>query len=193
MLDMVRLPGTSTVDPAERLRDFARVQVRGGLLGEQDVLAEVTEAVEAEGTTDDPASYARRLVDEVRAELAEEQGGWPEVTDHDRLQEVFAELERRGITVLQGVDDHWAATRELERLDDLGQGVRGVAWFTAPDVWHAIDHGMLEVNLWHGDTANAAPGDALLDEVVTVFAGRGLAAHFDEGRIEVTAFWQRRL
>ena len=51
---------------------------------------------------------------------------------------------------------------------------------------------MLEVNLWHGTTANAAPGDALLTAVVSCFERHGLAAHFDEGRIEVAARWQRR-
>lgn len=190
---MVSLPGKSSVDPAERLRDFARVQVRGGLLDHQAVEVEVTQAAEEDLGVDEAASFAHRILAEVRVELAQEQAGWPTVTDHDRLAQVFTELERRDLVVLQGVEDHWAANRELERLDDAGRRARGIAWFTAPDVWHAIDHGMLEVNLWHGDTANAAPGDALLDEVITVFADHGLAAHFDEGRIEVAAFWRRRL
>jgi len=51
---------------------------------------------------------------------------------------------------------------------------------------------MLEVNVWHANTANVAPGDALLDLVVEAFAARGLHAHFDEGRVEVSAHWQRR-
>jgi hypothetical protein len=51
---------------------------------------------------------------------------------------------------------------------------------------------MLEVNLWHATTANAAPGDALLEDALGCFASEGLAAHFDEGRIEVSAHWQRR-
>jgi hypothetical protein len=52
---------------------------------------------------------------------------------------------------------------------------------------------MLEVNLWHGDSANAAPGDVLLDDVLAAFDAQGLPARFDEGRIEVAARWQRRL
>ncbi|HET7326639.1 MAG TPA: hypothetical protein VFJ14_05060 [Nocardioidaceae bacterium] len=188
-----RLRGTADVDPAERVRDFARVQARAGLLADHAVVVEVSEAAAEDLGADEAAVFAHRVLAEVRAELLEEQAGWPDVTDHDRLEQVFAALEHRDLVVLQGVDDHWAATRELERLDDAGQRTRGIAWFTAPDVWHAIDHGMLEVNLWHGDTANAAPGDELLDEVVAVFADHGLAAHFDEGRIEVAAFWQRRL
>jgi len=192
-MGLARLRSGSQTDPTERVRDYARVQVRAGLLDEHGVLAEVTEAAEAELNADEAGAFAHRMIVEVRAELAAEQREWPEETDHDRLQAVFAELARRDVVVLQGVDDHWAATRELERLDDAGERVRGVAWFTGPDVWHAIDHGMLEVNLWHGDTANAAPGDSLLAEVIDVFTAHALPAHFDEGRIEVAAFWQRRI
>jgi len=94
--------------------------------------------------------------------------------------------------VLQGCEDHWAAKALLDERAAVGSPPRGVAWFTAPDVWHAVDEGMLEVNLWHGNTANAAPGDALLDEVVAAFGRHGLEAHFDEGRIEVAAHWHRR-
>src|SRR5690606_7742592 len=112
---------------------------------------------------------------------------WPDPTDFDRLQAAFAALERAGFVVLQGCPDHWAAKQALEQ-----RPARGAVWFTPPDVWHAIDEAMLEVNLWHPDTANAAPGDALLAEVLGALEAVGLAAHFDEGRIEVTARWQRR-
>ena len=73
--------------------------------------------------------------------------------------------------VLPGVEDHWAAKAELDRLAAAGATPRGIAWFTAADVWHAVDHGMLEVNLWHGSTANVAPGDALLTAVSPASSG----------------------
>ena len=43
---------------------------------------------------------------------------------------------------------------------------------------------MLEINLWHGDTANVAPGEPLLDLVLGMLARHGIPAVFDEGRIE---------
>ena len=97
------------------------------------------------------------------------------------------------MVVLQGCDDHWSAKAVLDERTAAGDPPRGIAWFTPSDVWHAVDEGMLEVNLWHGDTANAAPGDALLDEVMGVLEKHGLASHFDEGRIEVDAHWHKRL
>jgi hypothetical protein len=179
---------------AERqLQDFARLQVRAGLLDERAALAEVTAAVAVELPGSDAEALARDWLDRARRDLVAEQARWAEPTDYDRLQAVFGDLEAIGVRVLQGVDDHWTAKAELDRLGAAAQLPAGIAWFTAPDVWHAVDQGMLEVNLWHGSTANAAPGDSLLDEVLACFARHGLAAHFDEGRIEVGSFWRRRI
>src|SRR5690606_27456331 len=100
-------------------------------------------------------------------------------------QAAFASLEAADIPVLQAIEDHWTTKAELERRDDAGLSCRGIAWFTAPDVWHAVDHGMLELNVWHPDSANVAEGDALLDEVIATLAAHGIDGHFDEGRIEV--------
>ena len=174
----------------QHVREFVRSAVRSGLLGEQELYDEVLLAVTSElPDVSDPDVLARRWIAEFRHELAADAASWPATTDYDRLQAAFAQMEAAGIVVLQGCEDHWAATAVLdERQDALP---RGIAWFTPPDVWHAIDEGMLEVNVWHASTANVAPGDALLDEVVSAFEAEGLTAHFDEGRIEVGARWQR--
>ena len=179
--------------PAEQhVREFARSCVRSGLLGEQQLYDEVLLAVTTDlPDLDDPEGLARSWVAELRAELLDDQAGWPAETDYDRLQAAFTDLAGLGVEVLQGCEDHWAAKALLDAR--AGDPPRGVAWFTPPDVWHAIDEGMLEVNVWHGSTANVAPGDALLDDVLAVLARHGLAAHFDEGRVEVSARWRRRL
>jgi hypothetical protein len=181
------------VSPQERVRDFARVQVRAGLLDPAAQQAEVETAVAAELPGEDPASTARALLAEEQAVLAAEQTAWSRPTDHDRLQAAFDTLTKRGLVVLQAVDDHWVAAGELRRLAAAGTPPEGVVWFTAPDVWHAVDHGMLELNVWHADTANVAPGDRLLDVVVEALADHGLAGHFDEGRVEVAASWHKVL
>jgi hypothetical protein len=178
--------------PEDRIRDFTRAQVRAGLLDEDGVLREVTEAVADERITADPAAMAVELVREEREQLAIDQQTWEVPTDHDRLVAAFDELAGSDVVVLQGVDDHWTAQAELRRRAAEGRPPLGVAWFTAPDVWHAVDHGMLELNVWHGDSANVAPGEPLLDLVVEVLGRHGLAAHFDEGRIEISASWHRR-
>lgn len=190
--------------PAEQhVREFARACVRSGLLPDPELHAEVEAAIREElRGVDDPAATAREWVATYRDELLADQETWPATTDWHRLQAAFADLEQLGVPVLQGCEDHWAARELLDEtllqdpFDEAGHyrgRPCGVAWFTPPDVWHAIDEGMLEVNLWHVDGANAAPGDGLLTEVLEIFERHGLPAHFDEGRIEVTARWQRPL
>ena len=177
------------------MRDFTRSCVRAGLLTDSGLREEVGQAIRAElpDRAESAEDLAQGWVDEARDALVREQDGWPEATDYDRLQTAFEELELLDVVVLQGVDDHWKAQAELERREGEGQPPTGIAWFTPPDVWHAIDEGMLEVNLWHGSSANVAPGDSLLDAALGVFDKHGLPAHFDEGRIEVSARWERRV
>lgn len=189
----LRRPGREVVDPVSRLQEYAHVQVRAGVLTGADLLVELTRVASEDVGGEDPAGLAMDAVAQARALAREEQGAWPPITDHDRLEAVFERLRASGIAVLPAVDDHWRAARELERRDEAGESLRGIAWFTLADIWHAVEHGMLEVNLWHGDSANVAPGDRLLEETVDAFAAEGLSAHFDEGRIEVGASWQRRV
>lgn len=177
---------------ADALRGYARVLVRAGLTDPAACVAEVTVAAREDAGLDDPEGEARRLVAEAYAALVAEQETWPEQTDYDALQDALATLASAGVIVLQGVDDHWVAARALRAAADQGRAVRGAVWFTPSDVWHAVDHGMLEVNAWHPDSANVAEGDPLCTEVVAALDAQGLAAHFDEGRIEVRASWHRR-
>jgi hypothetical protein len=163
--------------------------VRSALWPDEDVRDRAVAAI----ASDHPQLAADETADawiaEAQVAWRADAASWPEVTDHDRLLDAFGRLEQQGIVVLAGIEDHWVARDELERRTPVPAGI---AWFTPTDVWHAIDAGMLEVNLWHGTTANAAPGDDLLEAALAAFASAGLAAHFDEGRIEVTARWQRR-
>lgn len=175
----------------DHVREFTRSAVRSGLLPDQELYDEVLLAITSElPFVEEPEAVARQWIDEFRDELRRDAETWPDVTDYDRLQAAFADLEAVNVVVLQGCEDHWAAKDLLDASED--HPPRGIAWFTQPDVWHAIDEGMLEVNVWHANTANVAPGDALLDQVIGVLAGHGLEAHFDEGRVEVSASWQRR-
>ena len=182
---------TSSPKTLGQLREFARLQVRAGLLDEETCRHEVAEALTSETKDLDAVALARSWVAAERQQLRVDQALWIRPTDHDRLVAAFDELASARVVVLQGVEDHWTAKAELERLAAAGTPVEGVAWFTHPDVWHAIDHGMLEINVWHADTANVAPGDLLLDLVIGCLERQGLSAHFDEGRIEVGAHWHR--
>ena len=179
----------------KHVREFTRASVRAGLLPLDAVRDEVRQAIEVElpARAAEAEPLAAAWVDEAVEELRVDQEGWPEATDYERLQSAFAEMELLDVVVLQGCDDHWSAKAVLDERAAAGNPPRGIAWFTPSDVWHAVDEGMLEVNLWHGTSANVAPGDDLLDDVLGILEKHGLAAHFDEGRIEVDAHWHKRL
>ncbi|MBA3265600.1 MAG: hypothetical protein H0T14_04395 [Nocardioidaceae bacterium] len=176
-----------------QLRSYARLQVRSGFETAEQVRADVFDAVHDEVKELD---QAQQLTDELLnaeiADLTREAASWSGNTQFDDLQAAFADLEARDIVVLQACEDHWAAQQVLEKRAAEGKRPWGIAYFTPSDVWHAVEHGMLEINLWHGSSANVAAGEELLTFVHDTLARHGIASLFDEGRIEVTVSWQRR-
>jgi hypothetical protein len=177
----------------DQLRAFTAMQLRAGYRSTDEVRTDIYEAVLAEVGD---AAEAHRLTDEYLSGAGRgwrrEAELWPEHTQYDALLAAFDDLRASGVLVLEAVDDHWAANDVLVALEERRESARGLAYFTHTDVWHAVEHGMLEINLWHGSRANVADSDQLLTDVIELLAGHGLAAHFNEGRIEVTVAWQRR-
>ena len=173
---------------ARELRGLARVLVRSGYADHAAITAALTEAVLEDAPSVDPGTLVPLLIGEAVMDLSEEARDWPATTDPDRLDAVLAELGRLGLVVVRYTTDHHAARQALEAADDP----QGLVFFTDTDVWHAVDFGMLELKLWHPDTANVAPGEPLLEDVLALLNEHGLAAVYDEGRIEVTLDWQRR-
>jgi hypothetical protein len=173
---------------ARELRGLARVLVRTGYADHAAITAALTEAVREDAPSVDPTALVPLLIGEAVMDLNEEARDWPATTDPDRLDAVLAELGRLGLVVVRYTTDHHAARQVLEAADDP----QGLVFFTDTDVWHAVDFGMLELKLWHPDTANVAPGEPLLEDVLALLNEHGLAAVYDEGRIEVTLDWQRR-
>ncbi|WP_101524615.1 DUF6891 domain-containing protein [Nocardioides houyundeii] len=169
------------------LRHLARLQVRTGLHPPETVLAELVEAIEVELPGTDPQVLARAWIAAETAALRAEAARWPEVTGHDRLVSALTDLRNRGVAVRAGVADRAAAGRDL----DPGE-LRGVLWFTHPDVWHSLDHGVLEVTLCHPDLTDAVPGDDLLSGVLRVLARHQVPAAFERGRLLLSVTWQAR-
>ena len=174
---------------ARELRGLARVLVRSGYADHAAITAVLTEAVQEDAPSMDAAALVPLLIGEAVVDLNAEAANWPTTTDPDRLDAVLEQLERQGIVVVRYTSDHHAAKRALEAAD----APKGLVFFTDTDVWHAVDFGMLELKLWHPDTANVAPGEPLLDDVLALLHNHDLPAVFDEGRIEVTLDWQRRV
>jgi hypothetical protein len=177
----------------DQLRTLARVQVWSGYLTDDQVRTDVLAAMrDEEGDPTTAERLTAEFVEQAHAELAEASRQWPAQTAYDRLQSAFADLRARDVVVLEACDDHWAANEVLTAAAERGAPPAGIAYFTHADVWHAVEHGMLELNVWHGSSANVAPGDELLAVVQETLAAHGITSLFDEGRIEVSLAWERR-
>jgi hypothetical protein len=174
---------------ARELRGLARVLVRSGYADAAAITSALTEAVREDAPSMDTSAVVPLLMGEAVMDLNQDAKEWPETTDPDRLDAVLAELEQLGVVVVRYTSDHHDARLALEAASEP----KGLVFFTDTDVWHAVDYGMLELKVWHPDTANVAPGEPLLEDVLTLLNERGLPAVFDEGRIEVTLTWQKRV
>ncbi|WP_241996487.1 DUF6891 domain-containing protein [Kribbella antiqua] len=174
---------------ARELRGLARVLVRSGYADHAAITVALTEAVQEDAPTMDAAALVPLLIGEAVVDLNAEATAWPATTDPDRLDAVLNELEGQGFVVVRYTSDHHAARQALE----AAAAPKGLVFFTDTDVWHAVDFGMLELKVWHPDTANVAPGEPLLDDVLALLHLHDLPAVFDEGRIEVTLDWQRKV
>ena len=177
----------------QQLKTYAKVQVWSGYKSDDEVRADVYSAVlDEERDVAKAEELTTAYIAAARDDRAQAERSWPDPTDFERLQAAFADLRGRDVVVLEACDDHWAANAVLTEAAERGRSPLGIAYFTHADVWHAVEHGMLELNVWHATSANVAPGDELLALVERTLADHGIASHFDEGRIEVTVAWQRR-
>lgn len=184
----------ATVDQVEaELRDFARLQVYAGLRDPEAQRAEVAEAISAElpqqATNADV--LARAWLAKATADHAEQARSWPATTDTDRLDAALTECEEHEMLVLRGVDGPQTVTRELEHRS----GLRGVLWFTPPDVWRAVDRGELALTLWSADGAPAVREEPLTGAITSCLSRHGLRVldRVDGGVLQIACRWQRRL
>lgn len=133
----------------DALRDFLRQQVEtavlGGYLGDEEVLAFVQRRVEdepgASGAMEEFLAYARRLLEEQRAE----ESGWTGPTTNDAIDRAFEELNRQGIIALQNAgytqSEGWSEVEAAAA--ESYEPVRGATFFHGQDV----ERGVLDMGL----------------------------------------------
>ena len=80
----------------EKMSAYIHQRVAGGFDGEEDIREHAIDMLSDHYAVDALRPYAERLTREALAAHLREQATWPERTDCDRLDAVFAELERGG-------------------------------------------------------------------------------------------------
>lgn len=183
---------------ADMRADLVR-QLRAGYLGDAAIVKALVEAWKDQIPAKEIRAEARRVLPQARAEHMARQRGWPKVTDCDRLDKAFAELERSGILTRQ---DYWccgtcgcaAIYDEMQELVRKKKRARGYTFFHAQDTQAVVEGESLFLNYGAVD-CTAAGGVAIGKEVVRVLRKHGLKPKWSgkiEQRIRVTMKWQRR-
>lgn len=183
------------------LKRYVSRDLRGGYVSVDEIVDSAIEIV-AEEQLDAQTlrPHAQRALEQEIAAYRQDERGWPEVTDYDRLDRTFAELERQGIVCRQnfsccgtcGSAEIWDEVREAEAA---GLPVRGYAFFHMQDTESAIDGGGLYLN-YGAVTEGETPALVVAREVADALARAGLQIDWDgswDRRIGVRLDWQRRL
>ena len=128
----------------EELRSYIEMDLRAGF----STTSESTElAVEILSDDYDVATLqtqAWKIGEEVQQELIEEEKGWPDITDCDRLDRAFEDLEQRGIVARQnfsccgtcGAGEIWD---EMQTQIENGRARRGYTFYHVQDTESAAD------------------------------------------------------
>ena len=183
----------------EDLRTFVRQEVRGGFTPVGDIPEAAMEYLDGEADPELLRPHAEHETAAALVALSDEEKTWPEVTDCDRLDAAFAELESAGILVRQDFTccqtcGHGEIADEIETATADGQTVRGYAFFHHQDTEAVVDG----QGLWLAYGACADGEDAavaIAREVAAAIRAQGLVVNWDgtfHRRISVQMDWKKR-
>ena len=186
-------------DATAELREALDRGLREGFSDPDDVLESAVEYLSDDHDADELRAIAERLLVELVAAHRREQASWPAVTDCDRLDAAFAELDAAGVTARQnfsccGNCGCHEIGDEMAEATGSGVTVRGYTFYHMQDTENAADGGGLYLNYGAAEPGDAA-GLAVGAEVAATLARHGLSTEWDGSlrtRIHVSLDWKRR-
>jgi hypothetical protein len=184
----------------EYLWDDIYELVFAGQVPSDDIVAEVVEMNSDDYDKDIILPYVVTITQRLLEEHSRQQKGWPEITDCDRLDSAFEELERNGIVCRQdfadclscGYNEIWD---EIKKVEEKGRKVRGFTFYHMQDTRHAVlSEGIC---LGYGSTIedDVASDLEIAREIVSTISSHGLKVSWDntiKKRIEVILDWKKR-
>ncbi|MDR0182467.1 DUF6891 domain-containing protein [Lysobacter arvi] len=185
----------------DELRGYIARDLRGGFVDADSIIDNALEVLELQPHGEDVLrAHARRILDDETEAYRHESAGWPETTDHDRLEQAFAALETQGVVCRQnftccGTCGVAEIGDEIDAVRERGMPVQGYAFFHMQDTECAVEGGGLWLN--YGATeAGETPALAVGHRIADALRLAGLAVNWDGDwakRIHVPLQWQRRL
>jgi hypothetical protein len=186
-----------------QLRSFIKSEVEGGFTPLDDIAESAAESFDGDQdvslSKEDLQFHAQRLLDEAVESHRQRQQEWPEVTDCDRLDAAFSELEKRGIVSRQdftccstcGAAEIWD---EMKEARENGRQVKGYTFYHMQDTEAAIEGD--GICLSYGSVIEGEEEALIIGrEVVSTLDQHGLRTEWDGTfgkKICVSVDWKRR-
>jgi hypothetical protein len=183
----------------QQMRGYIEREVAVGFRSEEHILTGLVEFLSDEYDGEELRPHAERLTHELIEAHLRQQATWPSQTDCDRLDEVFAELERAGIVARQdfsccgncGSAEIWD---EMEAVSRRGQRVRGYTFYHMQDTEAAVEEGGIYL-AFGAVQEGTAPALEIARQVVETIQRHSLNVEWNGkcgNRIFVRMDWKRR-
>ncbi len=173
--------------------------VAAGLVPEGDIIPEILAMYSPDYDMRTIRPIVTIIVNGLLEQHKKNQALWPQVTDCDRLDAAFAELDRNGIICRQDFADclscgYAQIWGELKKVKQAGKTVRGFAFFHQQDTEHAVLHG--GIHLGYGSLVDDEKADlTIAGEVADTLRQYGFRVNWTNNikqRIGVELDWKRR-
>lgn len=179
-------------------------EVAAGFASHEEIIRRAVEMHRGEATEKELRELAEELAGPLLYQHLEAQIGWPLVTDCDRLDIAFAQLEEKGIVIRHDLEDDGAEEfmEEMDRAADRLHPPRGYVFYQRRGTEAAIDgHGLYLDYGAAGDdddedgNENEQAALRIGHEVADALRKQGLKVDWDgtlSRRIRVRLDWKRR-
>lgn len=183
-------------DVLAEMRRHVRNAVSAGLTPRAEMVEGIVELFSDDADEDEIRPHVEQMADEELAAHREAQKSWPLVTDCDRLDGAFRDLEASGIVCRQdftccgtcGSAEIWA------EMENQVPPARGYAFYHQQDTESAVEGDGLFLN--YGAVAEGeAAALEIAQEIAIALTHYGLKVEWNgswEERIGVTLDWKRR-
>jgi hypothetical protein len=174
--------------------------VFGGTMSGDDIAAEVIEVNSIGHKKNEIIPYVITITQKLLEEHQKQQNNWSSITDCDRLDKAFEELERNGILSRQDFSDctncgYSEILDEIKKAEKKGRKIRGFTFYHWQDTWHAINGG--NIFLGYGSTIDndEASDLEIAREIIFTLSRHDLRTKWNNTinqRIEVYFEWRKR-
>lgn len=187
------------MDTINELRDVIDLDVKGGYESREQIINNALDFLMGEYDPEWIEEQSEKLTDDALNQQYDEQKHWKHVTDCDKLDEAFAELDRHGIVARQHFTccqtcGHSEISQEIKKTEKH-RPVQGYVFFHWQDTESAVRSEYLYL-AYGSVSGKESESEQIASQIVATLARAGLDAEWNgsvRSRICIRNInWQRR-